>query len=222
MALGGACLFALSVWRLCSGEMNSTPLAISVFAPGVAALWLFLNAGFFVYTTRVCDVAAWLKVARSVSSPCLNRPVAGRHSVALLLQNQARRFRHCATRRWPPSTAASGRLQEYRPVAPEPIPISPNAQFTLRRDESANPSGWRPQPSCESGSRRRGWGWRGGRPRRRRQLPRLKAWGRQLVPGHAADDCLGDLLQRAEASDEVSRRCAQPCRFTMKSTHTGT
>jgi len=31
-----------------------------------------------------------------------------------------------------------------------------------------------------------------------------------------------DLLQRAEASDEVSRRSAQPCRFTMNSTHTGT
>ena len=52
MALGGACLLALSAWRLCGGEMNSTPRAMATFVPGVAGLWLFLNAGFFVYTTR--------------------------------------------------------------------------------------------------------------------------------------------------------------------------
>jgi hypothetical protein len=46
--------------------------------------------------------------------------------------------------------------------------------------------------------------------------------GRQFVPSHATADCLSDLLQRAEASDEVSRRSLQPCRFTMASTHTGT
>jgi arsenite methyltransferase len=62
MALGGACLFALSVWGLWSGEMNSTPLAISIFAPGVAALWLFLNAGFFVYSTRVGKFAVWAEL----------------------------------------------------------------------------------------------------------------------------------------------------------------
>jgi ubiquinone/menaquinone biosynthesis C-methylase UbiE len=62
MALGGACLFALSVWGLCSGEMNSTPHAISIFAPGVAALWLFLNAGFFVYATRVGKFDVWAEL----------------------------------------------------------------------------------------------------------------------------------------------------------------
>src|SRR5262249_43208114 len=62
MALGGACLFALSAWGLCSGEMNSTPHAISVFAPGVAGLWLFLNAGFFVYTTRVGKFDVWAEL----------------------------------------------------------------------------------------------------------------------------------------------------------------
>jgi hypothetical protein len=36
MALGGACLFALSAWKLYRGEMNSTPRAISAFAPGAA------------------------------------------------------------------------------------------------------------------------------------------------------------------------------------------
>ena len=59
MALGGAYLFALSAWRPCRGEMNSTPQAISTFAPGVAALWLFLNAGFFIYTTRAGKFAVW-------------------------------------------------------------------------------------------------------------------------------------------------------------------
>ena len=62
MALGGACLLALSAWRLCSGEMNPTPRAISIFAPGVAALWLFLNAGFFVYSTRAGKFAVWAEL----------------------------------------------------------------------------------------------------------------------------------------------------------------
>jgi hypothetical protein len=42
------------------------------------------------------------------------------------------------------------------------------------------------------------------------------------TPPHAAVDCLSDLLQRGDVSDEVSRRSPQPCRFTMASTHTGT
>jgi hypothetical protein len=59
LALGGACLFALSAWNLGSGEMNSTPRAVSILAPGVAALWLFLNAGFFIYSTRVGKFDVW-------------------------------------------------------------------------------------------------------------------------------------------------------------------
>ena len=62
MTLGGACLLALSAWNLCSGEMNSTPRAIAAFAPGVAGLWLFLNAGFFVHTTRVGKFAVWAEL----------------------------------------------------------------------------------------------------------------------------------------------------------------
>ena len=62
MALGGASLFALSAWNLFSGEMKSTRQAISVFAPGVAALWLFLNAGFFVYSTRVGKFDVWAEL----------------------------------------------------------------------------------------------------------------------------------------------------------------
>jgi SAM-dependent methyltransferase len=59
MALGGACLLALSAWRLCSGDTNSTPRAITTFAPGAAGLWLLLNAGFFVYATRASKFAVW-------------------------------------------------------------------------------------------------------------------------------------------------------------------
>ena len=59
MALGGACLLALSVGRLCSGEMNSALHGFAGFAPGVAGLWLFLNAGVFVYTTRAGKFAVW-------------------------------------------------------------------------------------------------------------------------------------------------------------------
>ncbi len=62
MALGGACLFALSAWRLWSGERNSTPQTISIFAPAVAGLWLFLNAGFFVYSTRVGKFEVWAEL----------------------------------------------------------------------------------------------------------------------------------------------------------------
>src|SRR6266568_2986459 len=62
MALGGACLLALSAWRLSSGEMNSTPRAISIFAPGVGAFWLFLNAGIYVYATRAGKFAIWAEL----------------------------------------------------------------------------------------------------------------------------------------------------------------
>src|SRR5579859_3331670 len=62
MALGGACLLALSGWRLWQAELDSTPHAISIFAPGVAALWLFLNAGIFAYTTRVGKFAVWAEL----------------------------------------------------------------------------------------------------------------------------------------------------------------
>jgi SAM-dependent methyltransferase len=62
MALGGACLLALSAWRVWSGDTNSTPRAIATFAPGAAGLWLFLNAGFFVYATRAGKFAVWAEL----------------------------------------------------------------------------------------------------------------------------------------------------------------
>ena len=62
MALGGACLLALSAWRLCSGEMNSALHGFASFAPGVAGLWLFLNAGVFIHTTRAGKFAVWAEL----------------------------------------------------------------------------------------------------------------------------------------------------------------
>src|SRR6266851_3900831 len=62
MALGSACLLALSAWLLWSGEMNSTRHAISILAPGVGALWLFLNAAIYVHTTRAGKFAVWAEL----------------------------------------------------------------------------------------------------------------------------------------------------------------
>jgi ubiquinone/menaquinone biosynthesis C-methylase UbiE len=52
MALGGACLLALSITQLWLGE--GRPAMV-----GVGALWLFLNAGIYVHTTRAGKFAVW-------------------------------------------------------------------------------------------------------------------------------------------------------------------
>jgi arsenite methyltransferase len=63
MALGGACLLALCLWRLWDGEgLASTRERVTVFAPGFAGLWLFLNAGIYVYTTRAGKFAVWAEL----------------------------------------------------------------------------------------------------------------------------------------------------------------
>ena len=60
MALGGACLLALSVTRLWLAE--GRPAMVSAAALSVAALWLFLNAGIFVHTTRAGKFAVWAEL----------------------------------------------------------------------------------------------------------------------------------------------------------------
>ena len=63
MVLGGACMLALLVWRLWHGEgVAVMPYRISIAALGVGAFWLFLNAGFFVYTTRAGKFAVWAEL----------------------------------------------------------------------------------------------------------------------------------------------------------------
>jgi arsenite methyltransferase len=63
MVLGGACLVALGVWNI--WQQEGTPRMterIRAALPGLCGLWLFLNAGVFVYTTRVGKFAAWSKL----------------------------------------------------------------------------------------------------------------------------------------------------------------
>jgi SAM-dependent methyltransferase len=63
MALSGACLLALCLWRLWQGPSGAVaPYRISVVALGMSALWLFLNAGIFVYTTRAGKFAVWAEL----------------------------------------------------------------------------------------------------------------------------------------------------------------
>jgi len=60
MALGGAYLLALCVWRLWQGPSGAvTPYRISVIALGVGALWLFLTTGVYVHFTRAGKFAVW-------------------------------------------------------------------------------------------------------------------------------------------------------------------
>src|SRR5262249_32067756 len=62
MAFGGACLLALALSGLWRGGMNSTPRAISIVALGAGALWLFLNAGVYIHTTRAGKFAVWAEL----------------------------------------------------------------------------------------------------------------------------------------------------------------
>ena len=57
MALGGVCLLALSATRLWIAA--GRPPTLSVAAPGLAGLWLLLNAATFVHTTRAGKFAVW-------------------------------------------------------------------------------------------------------------------------------------------------------------------
>lgn len=60
VSLGGACLLALSVMQL---RHNQGAKAIArAAAPGAAALWLFLNAGKYIHTTRAGKFAVWAEL----------------------------------------------------------------------------------------------------------------------------------------------------------------
>jgi arsenite methyltransferase len=60
MVLGGICMLALLTLRLSEGPSGAvTPYRISIAALSVGAFWLFLNAGFFIYSTRAGKFAVW-------------------------------------------------------------------------------------------------------------------------------------------------------------------
>jgi arsenite methyltransferase len=63
MILGGFCMLALAVWRLWHGAGGAvTPYRISIAALCVGALWLFLNAGVYIHTTRAGKFAVWAEL----------------------------------------------------------------------------------------------------------------------------------------------------------------
>jgi SAM-dependent methyltransferase len=59
MVFGGAYLLALALAGLWRHGLSSTPRTISIVASGVGALWLFLNAGAYIHTTRAGKFAVW-------------------------------------------------------------------------------------------------------------------------------------------------------------------
>jgi len=61
LGLGGVCMLALLVVQLLWGSEGRLGL-VSAIAPGAAGLWLFLNAGVFVYTTRAGKFAVWAEL----------------------------------------------------------------------------------------------------------------------------------------------------------------
>jgi arsenite methyltransferase len=63
MALGGVGLLALCLSRILHGdEMGEGPHRFSIAALGIGSLWLFLNAGCYVHTTRVGKFAVWAEL----------------------------------------------------------------------------------------------------------------------------------------------------------------
>jgi arsenite methyltransferase len=63
MALGGTALLVLCLWRLWDGDWQaSTRNRVSILAQTFAALWLYLNAGIYIYTTRAGKFAVWAEL----------------------------------------------------------------------------------------------------------------------------------------------------------------
>ncbi len=63
MALGGTGLLALCLWRLSQGEWTQeAPHQAGIVALGIAGLWLWLNAGIYVHTTRRGKFAVWAEL----------------------------------------------------------------------------------------------------------------------------------------------------------------
>jgi arsenite methyltransferase len=60
MVLGGAVMLAWSITQLWLGE--GRPAMVSAASLTVAALWMFLNAGIYVHTTRAGKFAVWAEL----------------------------------------------------------------------------------------------------------------------------------------------------------------
>ena len=63
MGVGGVCFLALSAARVALGGARP----VSVAGPGIAGLWLLLNAATFLYTTRAGKFAVWAELLDRLS-----------------------------------------------------------------------------------------------------------------------------------------------------------
>jgi arsenite methyltransferase len=115
MALGGAGLLALCLWRLWDGEgLEGMPNRISVLAPGFAALWLFLNAGSYTYTTRAGKFAVWAELLDRLELKGDERLLdvgCGRGAVLLMAAQRLPRGRAVGVDVWS-TTDQSGNAEE--------------------------------------------------------------------------------------------------------------
>ncbi|WP_165234708.1 class I SAM-dependent methyltransferase [Aquisphaera insulae] len=104
MALGGACLLALCGLRLREGP-GGAPMAHRVSVAGLAfgASWLFLNAGLFVYTTRVGKFAVWAELLDEIGLEGDERLLdigCGRGAVLLMAARRLPRGRAVGLDHW--------------------------------------------------------------------------------------------------------------------------
>jgi ubiquinone/menaquinone biosynthesis C-methylase UbiE len=115
MALGGACLLALSAWRLCNGEGEAAaPNRIAVAAPGLCGLWLLLNAGTYTYTTRAGKFAVWAELLDRLQLKGDERLLdigCGRGAVLLMAAQRLPRGRAVGVDVWS-ATDQSGNAEE--------------------------------------------------------------------------------------------------------------
>ena len=113
MVLGGACLLALSVAQLWDGE-GAEPPRIVHWMPGAAALWLFLNAGVYIHTTRAGKFAVWADLLDRLDLKGDERLLdigCGRGAVLLLAAQRLPRGRAVGVDVWS-TTDQSGNAKE--------------------------------------------------------------------------------------------------------------
>jgi len=112
MAFGGLALLSIAVTRIwfTPGEVHPVRAA----APGLAGLWLLLNAITFIHTTRVGKFAVWRELIDELQlagDEALLDVGCGRGAVLLMAAKQLPRGRAVGVDRWS-STDQSGNAEE--------------------------------------------------------------------------------------------------------------
>jgi arsenite methyltransferase len=115
MVLGGAGLLALCLWRFLDGDdVATTRDRVSALIPGLAGLWLFLNAGTYVYTTRAGKFAVWAELLDRLALKGDERLLdvgCGRGAVLLMAAQRLPRGRAVGVDVWS-ATDQSGNAEE--------------------------------------------------------------------------------------------------------------